>query len=73
MIIMIMIIMIIVQEWAQRSLNEMVNEIQQLKKANKILKDERDLALEQSSSSSQLRYYYYHHHYYNNYHYYHYQ
>ena len=33
----------------------MVDEIQILKKTNKTLKEERDLALEQSSSSSQLR------------------
>ena len=33
----------------------MIDEIQILKKSNKILKEERDLALEQSSSSSQLR------------------
>jgi hypothetical protein len=45
----------IVQEWVQRSLNQMIDEIQILKKSNKILKEERDLALEQSSSSSQLR------------------
>ena len=43
------------QEWVQRSLNQMIDEIQILKKSNKILKEERDLALEQSSSSSQLR------------------
>lgn len=45
----------LVQEWVQRSLSQMVDELQILKKANITLKEERDLALEQSSSSSQLR------------------